>query len=135
MEGGRKREPNGRDEEGVGGYINSYLTAFGFLHPRMRSFSPPLSLAHSGFLFPFYTAFLPFLASTPLGISCIQRTWMCVCAFVCVGWSMVCTVSPNIFCGVFCLLEQVNFSDAERQYSRFQLSYLFYFSISSHSIY
>lgn len=38
---------------------------------------------------------------------------------------MVCTVYPNIFCGVFCLLEQVSSSDAERQYARFQLSSLF----------
>lgn len=128
MEGGRKREPNGRDEERVGGYINSYLTAFGFLHPRMRSFSP-LSLTHSCFLFPFCTPFLPFRASTPLGISCIQCAWMCVCAFACVGWCVVGTVSPNIFCGVFCLLEQVNFSDAERQYAKFQLSSLFFLFI------
>lgn len=73
-EGGRdrwreeKREPNGRDEEGVGGYINSYLTVFGFLHPGMRSFSPLLSLAHFCFLFLFYTPFLPFLACTPQNI-------------------------------------------------------------------
>lgn len=52
-----------------------------------------------------------------------------VCGFVCVrvGWRMVCTVSPNILRGVFCLLEQVNFSDAERQYSRFQLSDCFFY--------
>lgn len=139
MDGGRKREANGREGGGGGGGDTLTLISL-YLAFCIPGCSLSLSLSHCCLLFLFYTPFLPFLASTPLRISCIQCAWMCVCASVCVGWCVVCTVYPNIFCGVFCLLEQVSFSDVERQHARFQLSSLFvckpfYLSISSHSIY
>lgn len=46
MDGGRKKERAKREgwRERWGGYINSYHTVFGILHPRMRSCSPSLFL-------------------------------------------------------------------------------------------
>lgn len=110
-EGGRdgcREEERGSQTGGMkggwGGYINSYLTVFGILHPRMRSFS--LSLPSV-------------LASTLLGISCAG---MCVFASECGGWY---AVYSNIFYSVFCFLEQVSSSDTKRRDAVFQLSSLF----------
>lgn len=115
-EGGRdgcreeeRESQTGGMKGGWGGYINSYLTVFGILHPRMRPFS--LSFLHS----------LPsVLASTLLGISCAGT-----CVFsssVCGGWD---AVNPNIFYSGFCFLEQVSSSDTKTQDAVFQLSSLF----------
>lgn len=82
----RERQTGGM-KGGWGGYINSYLTVFGILHPRMRSFSLPLALLPS------------FLSALPSFRSCLYASLAfcaqgCVFSSQCVGWF---TVHPNTF--------------------------------------
>lgn len=86
MDGGRKTEREsqrgGLKKGGVcvwwGGYINSYLTVFGVLHPRMSSLSLSLALLRS------FLSTVPSFRCLPLrlGVSRIQSGWMCARASV-----------------------------------------------------
>lgn len=74
------------------GYINTYLTVFGILHPRMHSFLCSQSFTHTVLLSFFFFPFSSFQGS------CFFSEYLTVCArgcvssSICVGWYTVCTL-------------------------------------------
>lgn len=86
MDGGRKKErgrqTGGKEEEG-GDTLTLISLYFVFCIPGCALSLLSLSLSLSCLLFLSHTPFLPFLAFTPLGISCIQRAWVFACRLVC----------------------------------------------------